>query len=67
MVDYEKLYHFLVGKVDDTLQLICYDLLKGQHGEFEFRQVANSLRAALMEAEEMYLNQSEEAYEKEEA
>ena len=59
MVDYQKLYHFLVGKMDDTLQLICYDLLKGQHDAFAFQQVANSLRAALMEAEEMVLEQSE--------
>ena len=55
VVDYGKLYSYLVGQIDDTLQLICYDLLKGQHGFKELNEVGEKLRAALLHAEEMYL------------
>ena len=55
MVDYEKLYSYLVGQIDDTLQLICYDLIKGQHGWEELNEVGEKLRSALLNAEEMYL------------
>ena len=34
-MDHDKLYAYLVGQVDDVLQLICYDLLTGQHGREE--------------------------------
>ena len=61
MVDYQKLYSFLVGQIDDTLQLICYDLLKGQHGWKELNEVGEKLRDALLAAEEMYLDESENA------
>ena len=59
MVDYQKLYAFLVGQIDDTLQLICYDLLNGQHGQEELNEVGEKLRNALLVAEEMYLDESE--------
>ena len=32
MVNYQKLYAFLVGEIDDTLQMICEKLLKGEYG-----------------------------------
>ena len=60
MVDYQKLYSYLVGQIDDTIQLICSDLMSGKHGFEELNQVGEKLRSALMEAEEMYLKQSEE-------
>ena len=59
MVNYQKLYAFLVGQIDDVLQLICYDMLKGQHGREELNEVGEKLKAALLTAEEMYLNETE--------
>ena len=56
---YDKLYAYLVGQVDDVLQLICYDLLKGQHGREELEEIGEKLRAALHHAEEMYLEEAE--------
>ena len=60
MVNYQKLYSYLVEQVDDVLQLICYDLLKDQHGREELAEVGEKLRAALLHAEEMYLEEWEE-------
>ena len=60
MVNYQKLYSYLVEQVDDVLQLICYDLLKDQHGREELAEVGEQLRAALLHAEEMYLEEGEE-------
>ena len=60
-VRYDKLYSYLVGQIDDVLQLICYDLLKGQHGWKELNEVGEKLRDALLAAEEMYLDESENA------
>ena len=57
MVNYQKLYAYLVGQIDDTLQLICYDLLKGQHGRDEVNEIGEKLRTALLNAEEMYLDE----------
>ena len=59
MTDYKKLYAYLVGQIDDTIQLICYDLVNGQHGFQEFNAVGEKLRDALLKAEEMYLEDSE--------
>ena len=59
-VNYSKLYSYLVGQIDDVLQLICYDLLKGQHGRDELNEVGEKLRDALHAAEEMYLDEAEE-------
>ena len=56
---YDKLYTYLVGEIDDVLQLICYDLLKGQYGRDELAEVGEKLRSALHEAEEMYLEDTE--------
>ena len=60
-VKYDKLYSYLVGQIDDVLQLICDDLLKGQHGWKELNEVGEKLRDALLAAEEMYLDESENA------
>ena len=60
-IRYDKLYSCLVGQIDDVLQLICYDLLKGQHGREELNEVGEKLRDALLTAEEMYLDESENA------
>ena len=60
-VRYDKLYSYLVGQIDDVLQLICYDLLNGQHGREELNEVGEKLRDALLTAEEMYLDESENA------
>lgn len=62
MVNYQKLYSYLVGQIDDVLQLICYDLLKGQHGREELNEVGEKLKAALYAVEEMYLDEAEETY-----
>ena len=59
-VKYDKLYSYLVGQIDDVLQLICYDLLNGQHGWDELNEVGEKLRDALLAAEEMYLDESED-------
>ena len=59
MVDYQKLYAYLVGQIDDTIQLICSDLLNGQHGFQELNAVGEKLRDALSTAEEMYLDDTE--------
>ena len=60
MADYQKLYAYLVGQIDDVLQLVCYDLLNGRHNREELEQVGKKLLDALHAAEEMYLDESEE-------
>lgn len=59
MVDYQKLYSYLVGQIDDTIQLICSDLLSGQHGFKELNAIGEKLRDTLLTAEEMYLDETE--------
>lgn len=59
MENYKKLYSYLVGEIDDVLQLICCDLLKGQHGFNELNEIGEKLRNALLTAEEMYLDDTE--------
>ena len=58
---YQKLYSYLVGQIDDTLQLICDDLLKGKHGFTELNEVGEKLKAALLTAEDMYLDETDES------
>ena len=52
MADYEKLYHRLLGRVDDALQFLVADVNDPRH----VIQAADMLRAALVRAEEEYLN-----------
>lgn len=59
MNTYEKLYAFLVGQVDDTIQLICENLMTGCHGFNELNAVGEKLRNALLTAEDMYLDEEE--------
>ena len=61
MVDYQKLYTYLVGQVDETIQMICSDLINGQHGFKEMNAVGEKLRDALLTAEEIYLTETEDA------
>ena len=39
MGNYQKLYAFLVGQVDDTIQVICENLMAGRHGFHELNAV----------------------------
>ena len=59
MIDYQKLYAYLAGQIDDTIQLICLDLINGQHGFKELNAVGEKLRDALLTAEEMYVDETE--------
>ena len=60
-MDYQKLYAYLVGQIDDTIQFICDKLLKGEHDFEELNAVGEQLRNALLAAEEMYLDETEES------
>lgn len=60
MVDYQKLYAFLVGQVDDTIQLICENLMTDHHGWKEFNAVGEKLRNALLAVEEIVLSDEED-------
>ena len=57
--DYQKLYAYLVGQVDETLEMIGDGLARGSCGYDELAAVAGKLKAALITAEEMYLNDTE--------
>ena len=59
MIDYKKLYTYLVGEVDDTLQRIAGDLVGGNPGWNELNAVGERLKSALLTAEEMYLEAEE--------
>ena len=56
MLDYEKLYATLLGRVDDALQYMVYDINDSRR----MCQTAEMLRAAIQEAEEGYLRETEE-------
>lgn len=58
-VDYKKLYTYLVGQIDDTLQLIAGDLVGGNSGWKELNAVGEKLKNALLAVEEMYLDGEE--------
>lgn len=58
-VNYQKLYTYLVGQVDDTIQMVADDLFHGKHGYDELFAVGDKLKTALMTAEEMYLDEPE--------
>ena len=51
MVDYEKLYHHLVARVDDALQFLVADANDPRH----VIRAAELLREALQDAEEEYI------------
>ena len=55
MVNYEKLYATLLGRVDDALQYMVYDINDSRR----MLQTAEMLRSAIREAEEGYLSAAE--------
>lgn len=58
-VDYQKLYAFLVGEVDDVLQRIADDLIQQNCTWQEMNEIGNRLKGALLEAEERVLGDGE--------
>ena len=54
MVNYQKLYAYLVGEIDKALTLLDQDNL------FAYPKVKTILQNALWFAEDMYLDESEE-------
>lgn len=57
MVDYQKLYAYLVGQVDEVLQQIAEDLMQQKADWHAMSEVGEKLKRALLTAEEMYLNE----------
>ena len=55
MVNYEKLYATLLGRVDDALQYMVYDI----NDPKRMMDTAQMLRSAIREAEEGYLSAAE--------
>ena len=58
-VNYQKLYAYLTGQIDQTLQQIAGDLISGEPGWKELNAVGEKLKNALLTAEEMYLDAEE--------
>ena len=56
MLDYKKLYATLLGRVDDALQYMVYDI----NDPKRIIETAEMLRAAIQEAEEEYLQAAED-------
>ncbi len=56
MLDYKKLYATLLGRVDDALQYMVYDV----NDPKRIIETAEMLRAAIQEAEEEYLQAAED-------
>lgn len=59
-VEYKKLYAYLVGQVDDTLQMIAGHLIDGNSENESLVAVGNKLKNALLTAEDMYLDAEED-------
>lgn len=57
-VNYRKLYSYLVGQMDDTLQWIAGELMSNSDNE-PLVKVGNKLKDALLTAEDMYLDMEE--------
>ena len=56
MVNYEKFYATLLGRVDDALQYMVCDI----NAPRRMLETAERLRAAIREAEDTYLRETEE-------
>ncbi len=54
---YQKLYAYLVGQIDDTLQGIAGELVSGDGEPSSLVAVGNKLKNALLTAEGMYLDE----------
>ena len=57
---YHKLYAYLAGQIDDTLQIIAQNLVDGNPGWNEMNAIGEKLKNALLTAEEQYMSESEE-------
>ena len=60
MSNYQKLYSYLVGQVDHTLQIIAENLMHGTTGRDALITIGETLKNALLTAEDMYLEETEE-------
>ena len=58
-VDYQKLYAFLVGEMDNILQRIADDLISQKCDWHEMNEIGNRLKNALLEAEESVIGEDE--------
>ena len=58
--NYKKLYTYLVGQIDDTLQFIAGELIGGGCDNSALVTVGNRLKDALLTAEDMYLDESDD-------
>lgn len=57
MTDYQKLYAYLVGQIDDALQLIAGNLMDGKTDRDALVSVGEKLKTALLAAEDMVLDE----------
>lgn len=57
--DYQKLYAYLVGEVDGALQMIAKGYAEQADKERLLLTVGEKLKAALLAAEDMYIEQEE--------
>ena len=55
-VIYQKLYSYLAGQIDDTLQYIAGELMNGDCGRDVLYSVGEQLKHALLTAEDIYLD-----------
>lgn len=56
---YNKLYAYLAGQIDETLQMIAQNLISGNTGWAEMNAIGEKLKNALLTAEEQYMNDAE--------
>ena len=60
-VNYQKLYTYLVGQVDDALQFIAGALVSdSDRDNSALLTVGNQLKDALLTAEDMYIDSSDD-------
>lgn len=59
-VNYQKLYSYLVGQIDETLQQIAAYVMTTTNKSPELLEIGDKLKNALLLAEDMYLDDTEE-------
>ena len=59
-VNYQKLYAYLAGQIDDTLQIIADELCKEEHTYDSIITIGDNLKDALLTAEEWYIDSVED-------
>ena len=57
---YQKFYAYLVGQIDDTLQWIAGELVSDTDTD-TLRTVGEKLKRALLTAEDLYLDEADDA------